>query len=327
MVAGGAIDPVSGLRNPSGSAIYVRDPFYTNGNVTGIRDFTGQAQYLNILPPSRLDPNAVKLLSLYPNPTPGRTTFPNYFQFPSGTNNINSFDVRIDENISSKDIIFGVYNYSNETIFSPPALPGYAEGQVYGDGPEEGPRYAIVLGYTHVFTPTLTNEFHIGYIHNIERLNAVYGNTTGIPAQFGIPGVPQYPGNGGLPPIAIAPLTGMGVAGWMPTLNTIRTLEIMDNVTKIYGEHTFKTGFQVDDFHAPIIQPTFGKGNFGFTGQFSDIPNQSSGYEGVGDLLLVPGASTVPGGINNVGGLRNLWTFQLCPGERPAILHRSLLSG
>ncbi len=304
MVAGGAIDPVSGLPNPSGSAIYVRDPFYTNGNVTGIRDFTGQAQYLNILPPSRLDPNAVKLLSLYPNPTPGRTTFPNYFQFPSGTNNINSFDVRIDENISSKDIIFGVYNYSNETIFSPPALPGYAEGQVYGDGPEEGPRYAIVLGYTHVFTPTLTNEFHIGYIHNIERLNAVYGNTTGIPAQFGIPGVPQYPGNGGLPPIAIAPLTGMGVAGWMPTLNTIRTLEIMDNVTKIYGEHTFKTGFQVDDFHAPIIQPTFGKGNFGLTGQFSDIPNQSSGYEGVGDLLLVPGASTVPGGINNVGGLQ-----------------------
>src|SRR5271165_736084 len=305
MVAANSIDPVSGLPNTSGSAIYVRDPFYTNGSIMGIKNFASQPQYLNILPPQRLDPNAVKLLALYPNPTPGRTTFPNYYQFAAGTNNINQYDVRIDENITSKDVIFGVYSYSNETIFSPPALPGYAEGQVYGDGPEQGPRYAIVAGYTHVFTPSLTNEFHIGFIHNVERLNAVYGNTFGIPEQFGIPGVPQIPGNGGLPIINIDSLTGMGAAGWMPTLSTIRTLEIMDNVTKIYGSHTFKSGFQVDNFYAPLIQPPFGRGTFSFTGQYSDIPNQNSGYEGVGDMLLVPTASTVPGGINNLSGLES----------------------
>ena len=90
---------------------------------------------------------------------------------PPSTNNINQYDVRIDENISSKDVIFGVYNYSNETIFVPPYLPGIAEGQNYGDGPEQGPRYAIVLGYTHVFTPSLTNEFHAGFLHSIERLS------------------------------------------------------------------------------------------------------------------------------------------------------------
>ncbi len=304
MVAAGATDPVSGLANTSGSSIYVRDPFYTNGSIGGITNFTSQAQYLNILPASRLDPNSVKLLGLYPNPTAGRTSFPNYFQFAAGTNNINQYDVRIDENISSKDILFGVYNYSNETIFVPPSLPGFAEGQTYGDGNEQGPRYAIVLGYTHVLTPTLTNEFHIGFLHSIERLSGAYGNTPGIPEQFGIAGVPQSSGNGGLPPIGISGFSGMGTSGWMPTLSTVRTLEIMDNVTKIYGPHTFKTGIQVDDFYAPIIQPTYGKGNFSFTGQYSDIPNQSSGYAGVGDLLLVPGAATVPGGISNLGGLQ-----------------------
>ena len=304
MVAAGALDPVSGLANTSGSAIYVRDPFYTAGSVAGISNFTGLTQYLNVLPQGRLDPNAVKLLGLYPNPTAGRTSFPNYYQFAAGTNNINQYDVRIDENISTKDIIFGVYNHSNESIFVPPYLPGYAEGQNYGDGVEQGPRYAIVLGYTHVFTPTLTNEAHAGFLHSIERLNGVYGNTFGIPEQFGIPGVPQTPGNGGLPLIAISSLTGMGTAGWMPTLSTVRTLEIMDNVTKTYGSHTFKTGIQVDDLYAPIIQPTYGKGNFSFNGQYSDIPNQNSGYDGVGDLLLVPGAATVPGGISNLGGLQ-----------------------
>lgn len=304
MVAAGATDAISGLANTSATAVTVRDPFYTAGSVAGITNFTTQSQYLNILPASRVDPNAVKLLGLYPNPTAGTTSFPNYYQFAAGTNNINQYDVRIDENISSKDIIFAVYNHSNETIFVPPSLPGYAEGQTYGDGVEQGPRYAIVLGYTHVLTPTLTNEFHVGFLHSIERLNGAYGNTTGIPEQFGIAGVPQTAGNGGLPPIAIAGLSSMGTSGWMPTLSTVRTLEIMDNVTKIYGAHTFKTGIQVDDFYAPIIQPTFGKGNFGFNGQYSDIPNQSSGYAGVGDLLLVPGAATVPGGISNLGGLQ-----------------------
>jgi hypothetical protein len=302
-VAAGAIDPVSGLANNSGSAAYVRDPFFAGGSIAGISDFTTRTQSLNILPEARIDANAVKLLSLYPNPTPGRTSFPNYFQFAAGSNNINQYDIRIDENISDKDVIFGVYNYSNETIFVPPYFPGVAEGQQYGDGPQHGPRYAAVFGYTHVFTPTLTNEFHAGYLHTVERLAGVYGETMGIPAQYGIGGVPQIPGNGGLPPIAIGSFTGLGSSAYMPTLNTVRTVEIMDNVTKIHGVHAFKAGFQIDNLYAPIVQAPYGRGTFTFSGEYSDIPNQSSGYAGVADMLLTPTPSSVANGIDNVGGL------------------------
>ena len=304
-VAAGAVDPVSGLPNTSGASISVRDPFYSNGSVAGIRDFTAQTRYLNTIPQARIDPVAVKLLSLYPNPTPGVTSFPNYYQFAAGTNNINQYDVRIDENIGSKDILFGVFSYSNETIFSPPTLPGLAEGQVYADGPEQGPRYAAVLGYTHSFTPNLTNEFHAGYLHAVERLSGVYGDTLGIPAEYGIPGVPQVEGNGGLPPISISSLRGLGASGYMPTLSTVRTVEVMDNVTKIYGSHAFKTGFQVDNLYNPVVQPPYGKGSFSFTGQYSDIPNQNSGYAGIADMLLVPTTSTVPNGTDGLGGLSN----------------------
>ncbi len=304
-VAAGALDPVSGLPNTTGSAVYVRDPFYSNGSVAGITNFTNQTQYLNVLPQARIDPNAVKILSLYPNPTAGTTSLPNYYQFAAGTNNINQYDVRIDENISSKDVLFGVYNYSNETILVPPSLPGIAEGQGYGDGPEQGPRYAIVLGYTHSFTPSLTNEFHAGFLHTVERLAGAYGNTEGIPAQYGIPGVPQLPGNGGLPPISLSSFSGVGASGYMPTLSTVRTVEIMDNVTKIYRSHAFKTGFQIDNLYAPIVQAPYGRGSFSFSGQYSDIPNQNSGYAGIADMLLVPTNATVPNGINGLGGLSN----------------------
>ena len=67
-LAAGATDPVSGLPNTSGSGVTVRDPFYAGGSLAGMTSFTLSQQYLNQLPANRLDPKAIKLLSLYPKP-------------------------------------------------------------------------------------------------------------------------------------------------------------------------------------------------------------------------------------------------------------------
>ncbi len=67
-VNAGAVDPISGLQNTSSSTVYVRDPFYSGGSLGGVKDFSGKTAQLNIIPGSRLDPNATKLLSLYPAP-------------------------------------------------------------------------------------------------------------------------------------------------------------------------------------------------------------------------------------------------------------------
>jgi hypothetical protein len=302
-VAAGATDPISGLTNASGSAIAVRDPFYTGGSLAGITDFTSSQQYLNQLPADRLDPNAIKLLSLYPLPTLGTPHLPNYYQFTGSTNNLDQYDIRVDEHISPRDFLFGVFNRSVENIYVPPPLPGIADGQSFGDGPVTGPRYAIALGYTHLFSSTLTNEAHAGWSHSNEHIAGPNGSTLGLPAQYGIGGVPQAPGNGGLPAIGVSGYTGLGAATYTPTLETVSTLEIMDNLTKVLSTHTIKTGFQIDNFHAPIIQPTDGRGSFNFSGAYSDIPNQSTGVAGIADMLLVPGPSTVPGGISGLGGL------------------------
>jgi len=304
-VAAGAVDPISGLTNSGGSAVAVRDPFYSGAGISGIRDFTGLTQYLNQLPANRIDPNAQKILALYPAPNITQAWPNNYYMNQAYRNTVNQYDVRIDENISSKDILFGVLSVDKNSVTQPPALPGYAEGQGFGDGTQGGPRYAISLGYTHIFSPTLTNEFHAGRIHSIEHLGGPFPNEMGIPEQFGIQGVPQVPGNGGLPAINLAGLAPLGAAGWMPTLQTVTTLELMDNVTKIYGAHALKTGYQIDVNHAPIIQPTWAKGEFTFNGGFSDVPNFSSGFTGASDMLLVPTTSSVAGGINNLGGLAN----------------------
>jgi hypothetical protein len=66
-VTAGAVDPISGL--PATATGFVRDPFGTCAPST--TSFTIAACGLNLIPAGRLDPNAIKLLNLYPTPTNG----------------------------------------------------------------------------------------------------------------------------------------------------------------------------------------------------------------------------------------------------------------
>jgi hypothetical protein len=297
-VAGGATDPVSGLANPSSSPVVVSDPFYTGGSISGMHDFTGVASDLNQLPASRLDPNAVKLLQVYPTPTSSGYAN-NFYQTPKSPQTINQYDIRIDENFSGKDILFGVFSRNSYSTYVPPTLP-LSGGYGYGD--TTFPAYSLSVGYTHVFNPTLTNEFRFGFNHNYQNLSPREGNTFGIPAQFGIQGVPQEPGNGGLPPISIGNLSTLGIQGWEPTQALGITLELNDNVTKVYGKHTFKSGYEIQRLVGNITQPAFSRGNFSYSGQFSAIPGDNTGLTGISDALLAPAPSAV-GGADNVGGL------------------------
>jgi hypothetical protein len=296
----GAIDTVSGLPNPSSQAIWVRDPFDTDGSVLGVKDFTAAPQKLNQLPTSRLDQNAIKLLGLYPAANrPG--FWNNYFYKPATNNDTNQIDARVDHRFSASDSLFGVVNWSHNIVSQPGQLPGLAIGQNWS-GSFDSPHYAIATSYTHVFTPTLSNEVRFGYDHAIDNNLPPGYNQMGVPAQFGIQGIPQLPMNGGLPMINIGwSLTSIGVAGWEPTIRTVKALEITDNVTKIYGRHSFKTGVQVDRVEGDITQPAYGKGQFDFNGQYTSVVNQTNGLNGIGDILLTPISSNV-GGPDNVGG-------------------------
>ncbi len=300
------VDPVTGLSGKAGS--YVRDPFFT-GSLAGVTNFTGLTSQLNIIPQSRIDQNAVQLLGVYP--AANAAGLNNNFSWTPGTLlDIDTYDVRIDYNINQRNILYGTYDNSRYDATVPSSLPGLAVGQTGGRN-DSLPAWAFAVGYTHIFTPTLTNEMHVGMMHSDKLQRSVFGNTTGIPGQFGIQGIPQVANNGGIPPIGFAPnggsggsfLTHIGVGNFTPTLQYVYSIEGADSLTKVYRNHVFKTGVQVIDIEGDISQPPQGRGNMTFTGQYTDIPNANTGLTGIADLLLVPTASTVLGGVNNVGGL------------------------
>ena len=298
-VTAGTSDPVSGL-TATGNG-YVRDPFGTCAPST--LNFT-TACGLNQIPSGRLDANAVKLLNLYPTPISSGVT--NNFQAsPNLFEHSNRFDTRFDFNLSQKDQVFYRFSWSTDPDFMPGPFGGIADGGIYAQGDQAVHTNGDALVYTHVFTPTVINVARLGYDHiSISRWGPVASNT-GIPAQFGIQGIPVALENGGLPSITISGLSSLGGATYLPAFQWAQALQFTDDFTKIWGRHSFKMG--IEDLHIKFVSqaPSAPKGTFDFNGTYTDIPNANSTTTGRAQLLLTPVAATYPssGGVNFSGGV------------------------
>ena len=297
----GAVDPVTGLiANSTG---YVRDPFY-GGSLRGVTNFTtpGAESLLNMIPAGRLNTNAVRLLNLLPAPTAGGI-IGNFTDAPVNQEGVNSFDVRIDENLSSKDTMFGRYSYSATTNLYPGPYAGIADGAPNRPGSGTTDASNVALSETHLFSASLVNEFRAGYsrLHDV-RLQFDGNNLTDIPAQYGIPGIPQVPLNGGLPNFVVGGLSTFGSPNFLPSDKWGNTLQVTENVSKITGHHSLRVGFEMQDIRFPMLVPPQPRGSFSFNGEYTSIPGQTDGSTGSAQFLLSPMGATVPGGVDNVGG-------------------------
>lgn len=300
-VTAGSADPVTGL--PATASGFVRDPFYTGASITGITDFTTPVQiaFLNHLPAGRLDPNAIKLLQLYPAPT-GSGIFNNFTADPVVRNDTKQYDIRIDHNFSERDQMFGRFSYADNPDFVPGPFQGIADGSSFTQDTFHNNSVSAVLSETHSFTPTLINEFRAGYSRLATSQFQPFAHTQGIPAQFGIQGIPQNGTNGGLPKIDPSGLNSLGPAAFVPGERFSETLQLSENLTKIFGSHTFKGGFEYQHLRFPWFAPAWPRGEFDFNGSYTEVPSNGGGSTGLAQLLLGPIPSTVPGGIDNVGG-------------------------
>src|SRR5208282_1936435 len=99
----------------------------------------------------------------------------------------------------------------------------------------------------------------------------------------------------------IGALSTLGSNAFLPSDEVSSTFQLTDDVTKIYGKHTFKMGFEYQHVKFSTLQPPWSHGQFNYGG-YTEPPGGSSGSVGIADFLLVPQVSSVPGGIDYVGG-------------------------
>jgi hypothetical protein len=303
-VTAGVLDPVSGL--VSASTGYVRDPFSTVCGPGTTAYTLAACPDINQLPEGRLDPNAIKLLNLFPNPTSGGISS-NFESSPNLYEHRNQFDVRGDFDPNEKNQVFVRFSYEDDPNLIPGPFGGVADGGGFQEGDQSAKSDQAVAGYTHVFTPTTINVIHGGFNHLHTTRYGPVGSTLGIPAQYGIQGIPQVAENGGLPAISISGLSTLGSNSFLPSDEVSQTLQITDDFTKIYGQHSFKTGIEYQHVKFSTLQPAYSRGTFSYNSNsssvsFTDIPNIGGGATGKAQFLLTPEAATVPNGVNYVGG-------------------------
>jgi hypothetical protein len=303
-VAAGAVDVVSGITNTTSSTVYVRDPFGSCPAST--TNFTLAACNLNQLPAGRLDANAIKLLNLYPQPTSGGLTS-NFASNPNLFEHRNAFDTRVDFDITQKDQVFFRFSYVDDPIFIPGPFGGVADGGGFQEGDQTAKSDQSAVAWTHVFSPSLVNVARGGYNHLHTTRFGPVGSQNGIPAQYGIQGVPQQSENGGLPSIEMSGLSTLGSNAFLPSDEVSDTLQVTDDFTKIYGQHSFKMGIEFQNVKFSTLQPAYSRGDFEYNNNtasvsYTDIPNIGGGNTGRAQFLLDPIAATVPGGISYIGG-------------------------
>jgi hypothetical protein len=288
----GVPDAVSGLTAacPSGTSVgsqvgFAREPFPGN-----------------IIPANRLDPNAISLLNLFPTPT-NSGLFNNFGSNPALQVNANQFDVRVDHKFSEKDQAFARVSYSDNPELIPGPFTGIADGGSFSSGDQTAKSINVALSETHSFSPVLINEARIG-VNRIatNRVQPFANDLSNIPGTFGIQGVPQVPGNGGLGSIFITGLNTLGSNQFLPSIETSLTSQYTDNLTKVWGKHEAKFGFEHQHVRFTILQPPSGRGAWSFSGAYTEVPSSGGGNTGLAQMLLIPIPSTVPGGFDFVGG-------------------------
>ncbi len=260
-------DPSTGAQDGSGAG---RTPFPGN----------------QILSP-RINAVSAKILGLVPAPNqPFTLSNPsnNYYATLPFTKDTDSFDVKIDDNITDNDRLSGRFSFSRPVVYQAP-LFGLAGGPgpstaFMGTGTQK--TYSSGINYDRIFSNTLVAEFRVGVAHyHNEALNSDYG--TPAATNIGIVGANVDAWSSGMSWININGGVTNPLVGYSPSLPWKRAEANIDAVstwTKTRGNHTIKWGADLRRLRDDLLQTqTFSpRGEFMFDVAQTSTPGAKTGF-------------------------------------------------
>ncbi|HEU5404119.1 MAG TPA: TonB-dependent receptor [Terriglobales bacterium] len=220
---------------------------------TGTPDGKGRTAFAgNLIPVSRLSPQAVAILKLFPQPINGDVKN-NYVASGSGPFNQNSFDVRVDYDASQSLNFFTRFSLDYFNLSGKPSLGdlgGVGTGLLGLAGSSITHNYSLASGFTKTFSPSLLMDFRFGWFKYNPQTHKWDEGTT--PATtFGIPGLNLGDvATSGLPYFNMD--SGPDISDFGDGLNVDRCncplteseqqFQFVNNWTKVVGNHSFKFG-------------------------------------------------------------------------------------
>jgi hypothetical protein len=199
------------------------------------------------VPISPVAANVIKYLMPAPN-TGSSDSFQNNYatNFPAPISS-NQFDIRIDQNITTNQSIYGRFTWKNRSVTTAPEADctGFcstSQSPLLGgiDQPEEDRGLTVAHNYT--INQHLINEFRAGYNATRTALTADV-NSVSLINQVGITGIPDPATVPTVPDVQIVGLQRTG--GLNSTHQQSKVIQLLDDLTWIKGRHTFKFGGDV----------------------------------------------------------------------------------
>ncbi len=209
-------------------------------------------------PTADIDPNILGILKLYPaaNETPSAANgYYNYRYVNNLPQNRWEATGKVDYALSDNDKITGSYSYQKEDDLAPISIWWATPNTLPypSPGASKTVTYIILTNYTHVFSPTTTNEFVFTWSHFVNPYAladpAKVSRTTNafnVPGLFGVTTsqmpnfMPDYCCSEQMASFNYYPVPNGSFGGIK------QVPAFYDNFTKVVGDHTLKAGFYWD---------------------------------------------------------------------------------
>ena len=268
-----------GLRLPKQTPLVTNVPTkdMRNGNLTTY--LNGKPIYMpdgtpidsSAVPISTVAANFLKYLIPAPNTGDPNVPVNNYETNLPTPISSNQFDVRVDQNLGTRQQLFGRVSYKNRSVVTAPSLncPWFCEtAGSPSTGAFQQPETDTALTVAHSFslTPTLLNELRGGFSRfHLSTTLAVNSQT--ILDNIGITGIPNVSPYGAVPS-AVFGGTFQQTGGANPSTQISTTIQIADNLTWVKHTHTFKFGvdFRRLSDHDDNAFGSLRSGQYGFDG-------------------------------------------------------------
>jgi hypothetical protein len=250
----------------------IADPL-TTGTCKGVASNAKGACFPNnIIPASRISPQAKQIAAFYPQPNVF-TGLNNYLSNVVAPNNWDSWLTRIDQHISAKDSLSFRYTKRYNNSYGSYANANTTDSNNTGMWGQYVVNHQTLTGltYTRLFSASIINEARMGFSRTAERDLGVFQGID-YDAKFGIVGATTDPQLVGFPLIVASGYQQLGGGANLPVAFFVNNFTPGDTLTWVKGAHLFKFGGDVlrTQFNQPYWNNN--RGTFNFTGSWTGNP-------------------------------------------------------